>query len=274
MKLIKTPEVKFPADFEVYDPKVDNKFTLKASGLSGNKVVEYLAIPRHGGNYTIPPVEFSYFDVKSGAYKTLTTPEYSLNVAKGSGTSGSAPVGYVSKEELRLLGQDIRFINLGECQFKAKGSYLYGTMDYWLWYIIATMTFVVIVVLYRKQLVENANMAKVKTKKAGKMATRRLKVAKKKMHENDKAGFYDEVLKALWGYLSDKLCMPVSELSKDNVAAKLTEHQVSETLIEECLTLIGECELARYAPALSHLPEAQVYADADALMDKLENAIK
>ena len=274
MKLIKTPEVKFPADFEVYDPKVDNKFTLKASGLSGNKVVEYLAIPRHGGNYTIPPVEFSYFDVKSGAYKTLTTPEYSLNVAKGSGTSGSAPVGYVSKEELRLLGQDIRYLQLGEAKYHAKGKYLYGTMGYWLWYIVATMTFVVIVVLYRKQLVENANMAKVKTKKAGKMATRRLKVAKKKMHENDKAGFYDEVLKALWGYLSDKLCMPVSELSKDNVAAKLTEHQVSETLIEECLTLIGECELARYAPALSHLPEAQVYADADALMDKLENAIK
>ena len=274
MKLIKTPEVKFPADFEVYDPKVDNKFTLKASGLSGNKVVEYLAIPRHGGNYTIPPVEFSYFDVKSGAYKTLTTPEYSLNVAKGSGTSGSAPVGYVSKEELRLLGQDIRYLQLGEAKYHAKGKYLYGTMGYWLWYIVATMTFVVIVVLYRKQLVENANMAKVKTKKAGKMATRRLKVAKKKMHENDKAGFYDEVLKALWGYLSDKLCMPVSELSKDNVAAKLTEHQVSETLIEECLTLIGECELARYAPALSHLPEVQVYADADALMDKLENAIK
>ena len=274
MKLIKTPEVKFPADFEVYDPKVDNKFTLKASGLSGNKVVEYLAIPRHGGNYTIPPVEFSYFDVKSGAYKTLTTPEYSLNVAKGSGTLGSAPVGYVSKEELRLLGQDIRYLQLGEAEYHAKGKYLYGTMGYWLWYIVATMTFVVIVVLYRKQLVENANMAKVKTKKAGKMATRRLKVAKKKMHENDKAGFYDEVLKALWGYLSDKLCMPVSELSKDNVAAKLTEHQVSETLIEECLTLIGECELARYAPALSHLPEAQVYADADALMDKLENAIK
>ena len=274
MKLIKTPEVKFPADFEVYDPKVDNKFTLKASGLSGNKVVEYLAIPRHGGNYTIPPVEFSYFDVKSGAYKTLTTPEYSLNVAKGSGTSGSAPVGYVSKEELRLLGQDIRYLQLGEAKYHAKGKYLYGTMGYWLWYIVATMTFVVIVVLYRKQLVENANMAKVKTKKAGKMATRRLKVAKKKIHENDKAGFYDEVLKALWGYLSDKLCMPVSELSKDNVAAKLTEHQVSETLIEECLTLIGECELARYAPALSHLPEAQVYADADALMDKLENAIK
>lgn len=274
MKLIKTPEVKFPADFEVYDPKVDNKFTLKTSGLSGNKVFEYLAIPRHGGNYTIPPVEFSYFDVKSGAYKTLTTPEYTLSVAKGSGTSSSAPVGYVSKEELRLLGQDIRYINLGETKYHAKGEYLYGTMGYWLWYIIPFGMFIFVVVVYRKQAVENANMARVKTKKAGKVATRRLKVAKKMMQENDKAGFYDEVLKALWGYLGDKLSVPVSELSKDNIAAKLAERQVSEALIGECMSLIGECELARYAPALSHLPEAKVYDKADALMDRLENVIK
>ena len=213
MKLLRTPEVKFPADFEVYDPKVDNKFTLKASGLSGNKVIEYLAIPRHGGNYTIPSVEFSYFDVKSGAYKTLSTPEYVVHVAKGDGSTGSAPTGYVSKEELRLLGQDIRYIQLGEVRYSAKDDYLYGTMNYWLWFVCPFAAFLVIVVVYRKQAVESANVAKQKTKKASKVATRRLKIAKQKMREGDKAGFYDEVLKALWGYLSDKLNMPVSELS-------------------------------------------------------------
>lgn len=274
MKLIKTPEVKFPADFEIYDPKVDNKFTLKTNGLSGNKVIEYLAIPRHGGNYTIPPVEFSYFDVKSGAYKTLTTPEYVLNVAKGSGSSTSAPVNYVSKEELRLLGQDIRYINLDEAKYRGKGAYLYGTTGYWLWYIIPFIGFIVIIVVYRKQAVENANIAKVKTKKAGKMATRRLKVAKQKMQQKDKAGFYDEVLKALWGYLGDKLSMPVSELSKDNITAKLLECQVSQELIDECLALVGECEFARYAPSLSHASEEQIYDKVDALMDRLENAIR
>ena len=284
MKLIKNPEVKFPADFEVYDPKVDNKFTLKTSGLSGNKVIEYLAIPRHGGNYTIPAVEFSYFDVKSGAYKTLSTPEYTLNVAKGSGSSSSAPVGYVSKEELRLLGQDIRYINLGEAKYHAKGDYLYGTMGYWLWYIIPFGVFILIVVVYRKQVVENANMANVKTKKAGKVATRRLKVAKQKMRENDKAVFYDEVLKALWGYLSDKLSMPVSELSKDNIAAKLADCQVPGELIEECAALVGECEFARYAPSLAGASSRGVYGKGSAeeiiynrtaeLMNKLENAIK
>ena len=274
MKLIKTPEVKFPADFEVYDPKVDNKFTLKTGGLSGNKVIEYLAIPRHGGEYTIPAVEFAYFDVKSGAYKMLSTPEYTLNVAKGSGTSSSAPVGYVSKEELRLLGQDIRYIHLGEAMYQPKGKCFYGTAGYWLWYIIPFVVFVVLVVVYRKQAMENANVAKLKTKKASKVATRRLKVAKQRMREDDKAGFYDEVLKALWGYLGDKLNMPVSELSKDNISAKLAECGVADELIQEALALVGECEFARYAPSLSGSSVEDVYDKVDALMDKLENAIK
>lgn len=274
MKLIKTPEVKFPADFEVYDPKVDNKFTLKTGGLSGNKVIEYLAIPRYGGTYTIPSVEFSYFDVKSGTYKTLSTPSYTLNVAKGSGASNSAPIGYVSKEELRLLGKDIRYINLGEGQYRAKGAYLYGTMGYWLWYVIPFAVFVIIILVYRKQAVENANIAKVKTKKAGKVATRRLKIAKQKMRDADKAGFYDEVLKALWGYLSDKLSMPVSELSKDNISAKLSHSRVSDALINECISLIEECEFARYAPSLLGSSEDKIYEMAASLMNRLENAIK
>ncbi len=275
MKLIKTPEVKFPADFEVYDPKVDNKFTLKAGGLSGNKVIEYLAIPRHGGSYTIPPVEFTYFDVENGSYKTLTTPEYTLDVAKGSGSvSGATPVGYVSKEELRLLGQDIRYINLKDAHYHVKGRFFFGTIGYWLWYIIPFTAFIVIIIVYRKQAVESANIAKVKTKKASKVATRRLKVAKQKMQEKDKAGFYDEVLKALWGYLSDKLSMPVSELSKENIAAKLTMCQVPGELVEECVALIGECEFARYAPTLSGYADEKVYGKVAALMNRLENAIK
>ena len=275
MKLIKTPEVKFPADFEVYDPKVDNKFALKAGGLSGNKVVEYLAIPRHGGNFTIPSVEFSYFDVKSGSYKTLTTPEYVLNVAKGSGSSNSAPIGYVSKEELRLLGQDIRYIDLQEARYQTKGHYLFGTMGYWLWYIIPFAAFLVIIIVYRKQAIANANMAHVKTKKAGKIATRRLKVAKQKIKADDKAGFYDEMLKAIWGYLSDKLMMPVSELSKENVATELASRQVSEELVTKCVDLLGQCEFARYAPSLSGATDVKDYYErAEELMEELENAIK
>lgn len=273
MKLIKTPEVNFPADFEVYDPKVDNKFTLKAGGLSGNKVIEYLAIPRYGGNYTIPAVEFTYFDIKSGAYKTLKTPEYTLNVAKGEGSGATVNTGYVSKEDLRLLGQDIRYIDLKEVRYRPHGQFFYGTFGYWLWYIIPLVGFFVILIVYRKQAAENANIAKTKNKKAGKVATRRLKVAKAKMG-HDKAGFYDEVLKAIWGYLSDKLIMPVSELSKENIAAELASRQVSEALIGECNALLGECEFARYAPSLSGVSEEVIYNRTAELMNNLENEIK
>lgn len=274
MKLIKTPEVNFPADFEVYDPKVDNKFTLKAGGLSGNKVFEYLAIPRYSGNYTIPAVEFTYFDVKSGSYKTLKTTEYTLNVAKGEGSGSAVSTGYVSKEELRLLGQDIRYIDLKDVKFSPKGVYFYGTLGYWLWYIVPFVGFLVILVVYRKQAAENANIAKSKNKKAGKVATHRLKVAKQKMVAKDKAGFYDEVLKAIWGYLSDKLIMPISELSKENVSAELAARQVSEELIGECTALLGECEFARYAPTLSGMSEEKIYNRAAELMNGLENEIK
>ena len=142
-------------------------------------------------------------------------------------------MGYVSKEELRLLGQDIRYINLKDAHYRPRGQFFFGTFGYWLWYIVPLLAFAVLLVIYRKQAVANANMAKTRTKKAGKVATRRLKMAKKKMVEKDKAGFYDELLKALWGYLSDKLSMPVSELSKDNIAAKLAECQVPADLIEE-----------------------------------------
>ena len=275
MKLIKTPEVNFPADFEVYDPKIDNKFTLKIGGQSGNKVIEYLAIPRFGGTYSIPPIEFSYFDAKSGTYKTLTSPEYTLNVAKGSGsTSTSAPVGYVSKEELRLLGQDIRYINLKEASYHPRGYFFFGTIGYWMWYIVPFAIFAVLMIIYRKQAVENANIAKTRTKKAGKVATRRLKMAKKMMAEKDKAGFYDETLKAIWGYLSDKLNMPLSELSKDNITAELTACQVPDSLIEECEKLLSECEFARYAPTLSGSSMETIYEKVAALMNKLENTIK
>ena len=136
------------------------------------------------------------------------------------------------------------------------------------------MGFLIVLFVYRKQVAENANIARSKNKKAGKIATRRLKVAKQKMEAKDKAGFYDELLKAIWGYLSDKLTMPVSELSKENISTELAAHQVSEALIGECTTLLNECEFARYAPSLSATSEEGIYNRTAELMNNLENEIK
>ena len=274
MKLINTPEVGFPQDFEIYDPKVDNKFNLTRNGLSGNKVIEYLAIPRHAGTYTIPPIEFSYFDLKSQNYKTLKTDAYTLNVAKGEGNSDQVVANFTSKEDLKVLGQDIRYIKTGDTQLTKKDDYFFGSTSYYLWYIVPLALFIALMVINRKQAMENANVAKVRTKKANKVATKRMKNAGKLLAEKKSEAFYDEVLKALWGYISDKLSMPVSQLSKDNIEEELQKHQVADELIKEFINNLNECEFARYAPGNQDEKMDKIYSSAIDVISKMENSIK
>lgn len=274
MKLISTPEVKFPEDFEVYDPKVTNNFEASRAGLSGTQTIEYLAIPRHAGNFTIPPVEFTYFDLKSNSYKTLKTEAYNINVAKGQGNADQVIADFTNKENVKVLGQDIRFIKLGDTKLMPKGDVFFGTVGYYLWYIIPFVLFVGLVVFFRKQAAENANVAKVKTKKANKVATKRMKLAGKLLAENRKNEFYDEVLKALWGYISDKLSIPVSQLSKDNIEAELAKYGVADDVIKDFINALNECEFARYAPGDENGAMDKVYTTSVEAISKMENSIK
>ena len=274
MKLIGTPEVKFPQDFEIYDPKVTDDYKLTNSGLTGTKTFEYLAIPRHAGNFTIPAVEFTYFDLKSNSYKTLKTEAYNLKVAKGQGNADQVISDFTNKESVKMLGKDIRFIKLGSTSLRPKGDFFFGTVGYYLWYLIPLLLFVVFAVIYRQKALENANVAKVKTKKANKVATRRMKLAGKLLAENKKNEFYDEVLKALWGYISDKLSIPVSQLSKDNIEAELTNYGVQEALIAEFIGVLNECEYARYAPGNENEAMDKVYSASVEVISKMENSIK
>lgn len=276
MKLVSAPEVKFPHDFEIYDPKIEDNYELTANGLSGTKTIEYLAIPRHAGNFTVPAIEFKYFDIASEKYKTLTTEAYELKVAKGDGSASSQQViaDFTNKENVKVLGTDILFIKTGDTALRQKGNYFFGTTAYYLWYIIPFLLFIVFVVIYRKQAVENANVAKVKTKKANKVATKRMKLAGKLLSENKVNEFYDEVLKALWGYISDKLNIPVSKLSRDNIEAELSGHGVSEDLIKEFIGALSECEFARYAPGNQNDAMDKVYSASVDVISKMENCIK
>lgn len=274
MKLIGTPEVKFPQDFEIYDPKVTDDYKLTNSGLTGTKTFEYLAIPRHAGNFTIPAVEFTYFDLKSNSYKTLKTEAYNLKVAKGQGNADQVISDFTNKESVKMLGKDIRFIKLGDSSLRPKGDFFFGTVGYYLCYLIPLLLFVVFAVIYRQKALENANVAKVKTKKANKVATRRMKLAGKLLAENKKNEFYDEVLKALWGYISDKLSIPVSQLSKDNIEAELTNYGVPEALIAEFIGVLNECEYARYAPGNENEAMDKVYSASVEVISKMENSIK
>lgn len=274
MKLINTPEVKFPQDFEIYDPKVTDNYDLTNNGLSGTKTFEYLAIPRHAGNFTIPPIEFTYFDLKSNSYKTLKTQAYNLKVEKGQGNADQVISDFTNKESVKVLGKDIRFIKLGDTTLYPKGKFFFGTVGYYLWYIIPLLLFVVFVIMYRNRAKENANVAKMKTKKANKVATKRMKLAGKLLAENKKNEFYDEVLKALWGYISDKLSIPVSQLSKDNIEAELAKYGVSEELVKEFIAALNECEFARYAPGNESEAMDKVYSASVEIISKMENNIK
>lgn len=274
MKLIGTPEVKFPQDFEIYDPKVTDDYKLTNSGLTGTKTFEYLAIPRHAGNFMIPAVEFTYFDLKSNSYKTLKTEAYNLKVAKGQGNADQVISDFTNKESVKMLGKDIRFIKLGDSSLRPKGDFFFGTVGYYLCYLIPLLLFVAFAVIYRQKALDNANVAKVKTKKANKVATRRMKLAGKLLAENKKNEFYDEVLKALWGYISDKLSIPVSQLSKDNIEAELTNYGVQEALIAEFIGVLNECEYARYAPGNENEAMDKVYSASVEVISKMENSIK
>ena len=274
LKLVSAPEVKFPEDFEIYDPKVENNFRLTTAGQSGNQVIEYLAIPRNAGTYKIPAVTFSYFDIKSQSYKTLTTEEYTLNVSKGTGSSSQTVSNYTNKEELKVLNQDIRFIKQNAVSLKPHGEFFFGTTAYWLYYLIPMLLFVAVFVIYRKQISENSNIAKVRTKKANKIAVKRMKEAGNLLKANKKDAFYDEVLKALWGYVSDKLNIPVSQLSKDNVEEALIAKNVDNELIKTFIKALNDCEFARFAPGDPAQAMDNLYQDAINVISKMENSIK
>lgn len=274
MKLISTPEVQWPQDFETYDPKVENKFSLTRNGLSGKKVIEYLAIPRHAGTFTIPSVEFSYFDLNTKSYKTLTTEPYELNVAKGEGGTDQVVTSFTNKEDVRLIGQDIRYIKTGNVRLLPKGEFLFGTWTYLLCYIVPLLLLVAVVVINRKRAIENANVSKVRNKNANKMAVKRLKVAAKLMKEGKQEAFYEEVLKAMWGYISDKMNIPVANLSKDNVEQELMQRNVDKALSDEFLRVLNECEFARYAPTAVAGGMDKVYSAAIEVISKMENSIK
>lgn len=274
MKLISAPDIKFPQDFEVYDPKATDNLKLTGAGLSGTKTFEYLVIPRHAGEFKIPAVEFIYFDLKSNSYKTLKSEEYTIKVAKGEGNSDQVIADFTNKESVKMLAKDIRFIKLGNTSIKPKGTFFFGTAVYRLWYLVPFILFVAFVIIYRKQARENANVAKMKTKKANKVAARRMKLAGKLLADGKKNEFYDEVLKALWGYISDKLNIPVSQLSKDSIETRLSDRGVSEELVKEFIGTLNECEFARYAPGDESEAMDKVYNAAVEIISKMENSIK
>lgn len=273
MKLLKTPAIDWPEGFEPYDPKVTNNFKTTTAGVSGTKSIEYLAIPRASGDYTIPAVTFSYFDTNDDSYKTLTTPEYTIHVKKGANEqAGNAVVNnYVNKEDIKQLGSDIRYINttLPTLRTKSASPVQYGSMAFCMLYFVPLCVALLLFIIFRKQIKENADITRVRYKHANKVAQKRLKKAGKLLKDNQKEAFYEEIERAAWTYLSDRLSIPTADLNKDNIASILHGKGVSDDLIKEVNNVLSTAEFARYAPSSDHAMD-DLYKATNLLIDQLE----
>jgi len=275
IKLVKNPEITFPNDFDKMDPVITTNTKVSTTGVTGTKTIEYNAIPRFAGNFTIPKTELSYFDLKTGTYKTLTTDEFALHVEQGPASSGtgSTVINASNKEDIRFLGKDIRYIKTGPANFH-KDDFLFGSLRYLLFYIVPALLFVVIFLIYRNQAAQNANIALVRTKKANKVASKRLKTAAKYLKESKTELFYDEILRAVWGYLSDKLNISVSALTKDNVDTNLIQYGANENLIRDFRNILDTAEFARFAPAQASGKMDDLYEETVLAINEMESTIK
>lgn len=274
MKLISAPEVAFPKDFETYDAKATDNFSLNRNGLSGSKEFEYLAVPRHAGKYTIPATDFVFFDPSTSSYKTVSTEPYTIEVEKGSGSSSSVESYTNNQQDVKELNKDIRYIKTGETDLQQSGDSFFGSWKFWLAYLIPLLIFLTILAIGHKQIKDNANIAKMRGRKANKIAKKRLKVASKLLADKNQSEFYDEVMRALWGYIADKLNMPQANLNKDNINAALAQQQVDPQLIDDFIKTLNECEFARYAPGNPNENMETVYNSAVNVISKMEDNFK
>ncbi|WP_338335724.1 BatD family protein [Marseilla massiliensis] len=246
LKLIKKPEVKFPKDFDTYDAKVTDKTKLTSNGVEGNMVYDFLAVPRNQGKYEIPPIEFVYYDTEANAYKNVKTQAFTLNVAKGSGSASVSD--YTGDAADDQLNKDIRGIKAGDADVHDIGDFFFGSTAYWVAMCVLAAIFVSLFVVFRHRAIANANIDRMRGKKANKVATKRLKKANRLMLDGKASLFYDEVLRALWGYVGDKLSIPVEKLSRENISQRLAERSVGDETIALFIGALDECEFERYAP--------------------------
>lgn len=274
MKLIKNPDIKLPEGFEIYDPKVNNNFKTTTSGVSGTKTIEYLFIPRNAGDFEIPAAEFTYFDLQEKTYKTLRTPVYNLKVLKGEGGESVVSGTYVNKEDVKQLGKDIRFIETKPFKLTKKTEPVFGTVEGWILYLIPLLVALFLFIVLKRKALENSNIEFVRNKKANKQAQKRLKMAQKLLNEGKKDQFYEEVLKAVWSYLSDKLAIPAASLTKERVEAELSLKGVNADAIKQFTDILNTCEFARYAPNSGQQEMGNLYSEAIDAISNLEDIIK
>lgn len=274
LKHINPIKFDFPADFEVYDPKTSYNNKASEAGIVGSTTFEQVFIPRFAGKYTIPARQFVYFDTADKTYKTLSTRPFEIQVAKGADDQNTTVMSSMSKEDLKFIGKDIRYIKQDALKLHAMGKSFYGSLPFYGGYVLSLMAFIMIMLLQQKRIRDNANLERMRNKTASKMARKYLKTAALCIKNNQKEAFFDALLKALWGYLSNKLMLPLSELNRDNARATLQNYSVDEATIATFIQLVDTCEMARFAPSAVHESIDTLYKDSEQLIGNFEKQIR
>lgn len=269
LKSIREPQIDFPSEFEQYTPQTEVDARVSGGNVTGTMTIEYTFVPQSVGEFTIGADRFVYFNPEAKKYVTLDTKPYHIKVAQGATVSSSA-VSVASKQAIASKNTDILHIKLGNLDLRPTHSFYYSSGWYWPSYIILALLMAVCIIVYRKKLRLNADIDGRRLANANKVARRRLKLARKAADAHDNDRFYEELLRAMWGYLSDKLGIPASQLTRENIGRSLDDYGVPQQLTDSAIEVIDECEMARYTPAKSNEQIENLYRTAADTIDALE----
>lgn len=264
IKYIKEPDISFPLEFELYTPKNNSDTDVSTGTMIGSITFDYTFVPQNVGQFKIPEHSFIYFDPMAKKYVTLKSKSYEVTVAKGLS---------VAQQEIKAKNTDIRHIKLGDKDLSLKTTYVTYTIWYWMLYLIILTCFIIFVFQYKKHLKLNSDIVGLKLAKANKVARKRLKLANQYMNTGKSKEFYEEIVNALWGYLSDKLSIPTSQLLRDNILQELTIFGANEQLCHDVIDILDICDMALYSPQLSDKEISKIYNKTMTIINDIE-AIK
>lgn len=269
---VQTPKPDFPVDFEQYTPSEDITTRVAGSTVTGSVKTEYTFVPQSVGTFEIPAIEFSYFDTSKKDYVTLTAGGYTVDVARGAGVT----TGTVEQENIARRASDILHIHKSDASKLSKETFtpVVYTAKFWIIWVAILLGAVVFLLIYKKERSKRSDLTAMKTARASSVAKKRLRAAKKYMDARDSEAFHAEMLRALWGYISDRLSIPLTDLNRTNMSEQLSSRGLSEKEITHLISILDECEMARYTPASDMREMSAIYADASNAMDYLSKLSK
>lgn len=275
LKLFDTPQLNIPPDIETYEPKITEKITASSSGNTGSKVFEYVLIPRYAGEYKIPSIRFSYFDLDKKSYIPLSSPDYLLKISGEAKRqdAGQQQIGYSNKDDVTLLGEDVLFIKTSSATFKVIDQYYFKSVLFYSLVLVPLLGLIIALFLMRKYSSMHQDLALMNRRKASMRSKKRLSVAKLHLDKQETAAFYEALSKAIWSYFSEKMNIPYSEISRDKIEDLLIEKEIKLSLRQTLSSILEQCEIARFAAVSSQSDLSEIYENTANLLTKIDAKI-